>query len=73
MRYTVITAFILFIITVIIFTYYVIYINGGILNGNVSLNMLMLSLVIISAILAMVTYIFSRGSSGRVVPQQYMA
>lgn len=72
MRYTVITAFILFIIAVALFAYYIVYINGGnILNGNVNLNVLMISLVVISAILTVITYLLSKGPSSQATPQQY--
>lgn len=74
MRYTVVAAFALFIISVVIFAYYIMYINNyNILGGNINLDIIMLSLVVISAILAIITYILGRSAGNQAVSQHYMA
>ena len=77
MRYTVVLATVLFIVTVIILIYYVVFMDKGqflIGNANKALDALMLSLVILSGIITGIVYLFSsrvEKSGGDVQTVQY--
>ncbi|MGC8607247.1 MAG: hypothetical protein ACP5GZ_09725 [Vulcanisaeta sp.] len=62
MRYTVILATILFIVTIAILIYYAVFMDKGqflIGNTNKALDVLMLSLVVISGIITGIVYLFN--------------
>ncbi|WP_054853817.1 hypothetical protein [Vulcanisaeta distributa] len=62
MRHTVIIATVLFIATIIVLIYYVVFMDNGqflVGNTNKALDALMLSLVIVSGIITGIVYLFS--------------
>lgn len=77
MRYTAILATVLFIVTVVILIYYAVFMDKGqflIGDTNRALDILMLSLVIISGIITGIVYLFSsrvEKSGGDVQTIQY--
>ncbi|GAB6943555.1 hypothetical protein [Vulcanisaeta sp. JCM 14467] len=78
MRYTVVLATVLFIVTIIILIYYAVFMDKGqFLIGNDTnraLDVLMLSLVILSGIITGIVYLFSsrvEKSGGNVQTVQY--
>lgn len=77
MRYTVVLATVLFIVTVIILIYYAVFMDKGqflIGDTNKALDALMLSLVILSGVITGIVYLFSskvEKSGGDVQTVQY--
>ncbi|BDR92145.1 hypothetical protein [Vulcanisaeta souniana] len=69
MRYTVVLSTVLFIATIIILVYYVVFMDNGqflVGNTNKALDLLMLFLVVVSGIITGIVYLFNSraGKSG---------